>query len=76
MSQIDFAFAHSTVKEVGELVLLLSKKRGQPVKAQIDLLRRAMTFIDKIEDKDSKMAFVRTLKDACEKKIYLEVGCG
>jgi hypothetical protein len=55
-------------------VLLLSKKRGQPVKAQIDLLRRAMTFIDKIGDKEARMDYVRTLKEACEKKIYLEVG--
>jgi len=32
-----------------------------------------MTFIDKFDDLDEKMAYVKCLKDVCEKKIYLEV---
>lgn len=32
-----------------------------------------MSFIDKIEDEDVKMNFIRAMKTVCEKKIYLEV---
>lgn len=51
----------------------LIKKRGQPVKAQVEMIRKAMTFIDQIPKKEDKMTYVRGLREATEKKIYLEV---
>jgi hypothetical protein len=51
----------------------LIKKRGQPVKAQVEMIRKAMTFIDQIPKKEDKMTDVRGLREATEKKIYLEV---
>lgn len=56
-----------------DLLRLLIKKRGQPVKAQVEMVRKAMTFIDKIPDKEDKMKYVKCLRDVTEKKIYLEV---
>lgn len=43
------------------------------MKAQVEMVKLAMTFIDKIEDEDVKMGFIQAMKDVCEKKIYLEV---
>jgi hypothetical protein len=37
------------------------------------MVKLAMSFIDKIEDEDVKMNFIRAMKTVCEKKIYLEV---
>lgn len=51
----------------------MAKKRGQPVKAQVAMVRLAMTFIEKIEAEEAKMTYIKTMKDVCEKKIYLEV---
>jgi len=32
-----------------------------------------MSYIEKISDLDTKLMHIRTIKDVCEKKIYLEV---
>jgi 26S proteasome regulatory subunit N5 len=56
-----------------ELLRLLIKKRGQPVKAQVEMVRQAMTYIDHIDNNEKKMEYVRCLREVCEKKIYLEV---
>jgi hypothetical protein len=53
-SQIDFAFKTSSLDDVCDLLRLLIKKRGQPVKAQVEMVRTAMPFIDKIDDKRPK----------------------
>lgn len=40
------------------------------------MIRKAMTFIDQIPEKENKMKYVKCMREACEKKIYLEVGIG
>ncbi len=37
------------------------------------MVKKAMTFIDKIDNQDDKMKYVQCLREVCEKKIYLEV---
>lgn len=37
------------------------------------MVKLAMSFIDKIEDDNIKMDFIKAMKTVCEKKIYLEV---
>lgn len=56
-----------------ELLKILIKKRGQPVKAQVEMVRKAMTYLDGITDKDKKLEYVRAIREVSEKKIYLEV---
>lgn len=51
----------------------LTSKRGQPVKAISNMVRKCMGFISSIEDEPLRMEFVATMKEVCEKKIYLEV---
>lgn len=45
-------------QDLNELLELLAKKRGQPVKAQVEMVRLTMTFIDKITDLETKMALI------------------
>lgn len=56
-----------------EYLVFLSKKRGQAKKALIDMVKLGMTFIEKMPDLDTKLALIQTLKEVCDKKIYLEV---
>lgn len=37
------------------------------------MVQLAMTFIDKINDKKTKIEFIESLKTVCDKKIFLEV---
>jgi 26S proteasome regulatory subunit N5 len=51
----------------------LTSKRGQPVKAISNMVRKCMGYISSIPDEGVKMEYVQTMKEVCEKKIYLEV---
>jgi len=55
------------------LIELLSKKRGQPKKALIDMVQLGMTFIPQIHDVPLKLKLIETLKEVCDTKIFLEV---
>ena len=33
----------------------------------------SFSYIDQIEDVDTKLEHIKTIKDVCEKKIFLEV---
>ena len=51
----------------------LTSKRGQPVKAISNMVRKCMGYISSIEEEQTRMNFIGTMKEVCEKKIYLEV---
>lgn len=70
---IELAYKTASLDEVEELLRVLIKKRGQPVKAQVEMVRKAMNFMDSITDKDQKIKYVKCLREVCDKKIYLEV---
>ncbi len=70
---MQLAFDTREYDALSELLMLLSKKRGQPKKAMIDMVQRCMSFIDKMPTEDHKACYVQNIKDVCEKKIYLEV---
>ena len=55
------------------LIELLSKKRGQPKKALVDMVQLGMTYIHLIHDMPLKLKLLETLKEVCDKKIFLEV---
>lgn len=55
-----------------EMILFLSKKRGQPKKALIDMVQLGMSFIPHLE-LETRLKLISTLKDVCDKKIFLEV---
>ena len=55
------------------LIISLSKKRGQPKKAMIEIVQLCMGFINLIQDTTTKLKLIETLKEVCDKKIFLEV---
>ena len=56
-----------------EILKQLAAKRGQPVKALVEMIRLAMTYLDEYTDMKEKLKFIETIKFVCDKKIYLEV---
>ncbi len=55
------------------LIEVLSKKRGQPKKALVDMVQLGMTYIHLLQDMPLKLKLLETLKEVCDKKIFLEV---
>ena len=55
------------------MILLLSKKRGQPKKALLEMVQLGMSFIGHINDISLKLRLIEVLKEVCDKKIFLEV---
>lgn len=70
---IELAYNTASLDEVEELLRVLIKKRGQPVKAQVEMVRKAMGYVEKITDKTQKMKYVKCIREVSDKKIYLEV---
>lgn len=55
-----------------EQLVSLSKKRGQPKKAQIEMVQLCMSYLSDVS-LEEKGLLINCLKTVCEKKIYLEV---
>ena len=55
------------------LIQLLAKKRGQPKKALLEMVQLGMTYIPQIIEMPLKLKLIETLKEVCDKKIFLEV---
>lgn len=70
---LKIAFDSREYDKLYELLNLLAKKRGQPKKAMIDMVQTAMSFIEKMPTEEHKLKLITSVKDVCEKKIYLEV---
>lgn len=70
---VRIAFESKEYEKLNELITLLAKKRGQPKKALIDLVQRSMSYIDKLPTEEQRLVLIQTIKDVCEKKIFLEV---
>lgn len=66
-------FEAKEYEKLNELISLVAKKRGQHKKTLIDMVQLAMSYIDKLPTEDSKLKLIKTIKDVCEKKIFLEV---
>lgn len=70
---VKIAFDSREYEKLNELITLLARKRGQPKKALIDMVQLCMSFIDKLPTEEQRVALITTIKDVCEKKIFLEV---
>ncbi|GFR44258.1 hypothetical protein Agub_g5460 [Astrephomene gubernaculifera] len=56
-----------------ENVMLLTKRRGQLKQAIQATVRQAMSYIDAIEDKDTRVSLIKTLQAVTEGKIFVEI---
>jgi len=70
---IRIAFESKEYEKLNHLLSLLAKKRGQPKKGLIDMVHLAMSYIEKLPTEQQKTALIETIKEVCEKKIFLEV---
>jgi 26S proteasome regulatory subunit N5 len=67
------AFDAKEYDQLNELIRILIKKRGQPKKAQIDMIQLAMKFIPQLPTKEQQINLILAIKEVTEKKIFLEV---
>lgn len=51
----------------------LTSKRGQLMKSIIEMVKLCMSFVPQVHPKERQIEFVESIKQICEKKIYLEV---
>lgn len=58
---------------LNEYIVLLSKKRGQLKQSIAKMVQEAMTFLDKIDNKEIMLKLIDTLRLVTEGKIYVEV---
>lgn len=70
---VKLVYEAGNIEKLCEVMKLLATKRGQPVKAQVEMTRLCMTWIESISDIDMKLKYIDTIKFICDKKIYLEV---
>jgi 26S proteasome regulatory subunit N5 len=57
---------------LNEKIVLLAKRRGQLKMVIRDIVQEAMTYLDKIDDKNARIALIDTLRTITEGKIFVE----
>eukprot|EP01015_Nassula_variabilis_P009175 TRINITY_DN1726_c0_g1_i1.p1 TRINITY_DN1726_c0_g1~~TRINITY_DN1726_c0_g1_i1.p1 ORF type:complete len:431 (-),score=65.69 TRINITY_DN1726_c0_g1_i1:170-1462(-) len=70
---VQIAFDLKEYEKLFQLIELLAKKRGQAKRALVDMVQLCMTFIPKIEDINTRLKLIETIKGVSDKKIFLEV---
>ncbi len=55
-----------------EMIKFLMGRRGQSQKAMTEMVQLAMTWVPGMREPE-KMRLVETIRDVCDKKIFLEV---
>jgi hypothetical protein len=70
---IQLSFDSQEYKRLNSFVLMLIKRRGQAKKAIIEMVDLAMTMIDKMPERISRMALITTVREATEGKFFVEV---
>ncbi|KAH7950519.1 hypothetical protein HPB49_025057 [Dermacentor silvarum] len=58
---------------LSEQVLALTKRRSQMKQSVAKMVQECLTYIDKMPDKETKLAFIDTLRTVTAGKIYVEV---
>lgn len=57
---------------LNENILVFVKKRSQLKQSIVEMVKEAMTFIEKMPNKEEKLKLIDTLRSATEGKIYVE----
>lgn len=67
------AFDEKEYKWLRELMVLLSKKRGQAKKAITDMVQQVMKYLDKMPTREEKFNLINALRLVTDGKMYVEV---
>jgi len=70
---INYCFNAQNWALLNDHVVLMTKKRGQLKGAVRKMVQEAMTFVPKIDDKQTKLDLIDTLRSVTAGKIYVEV---
>ena len=70
---IRFCFDAKQWDLLNEKLVQLSKRRGQLKTVVRDVVQEAMTYLDKIKEKDIQVKLIDTLRVITEGKIYVEI---
>ena len=60
-------------KGLGEIVVLLSKRRSQLKQAVTKTVQKAISYLDQVPDKDTRVQMLETLREVTSGKIYVEL---
>lgn len=66
-------FEAGDLKGLNEQIIFLSKRRGQLKSAVTKMVQESATYVDKLTDKESKLALIETLRTVTAGKIYVEI---
>lgn len=70
---VKFCFEAKQWDLLNEKLVQLSKRRGQLKTVVRDVVQEAMTYLDKIKEKDIQIKLIDTLRVITEGKIYVEI---
>lgn len=71
--QITLTWDMKDYDKLFELMVSVSKKRGQTKRAQTQIVQLGMSYIDQIASLPTRIRLIETIKEICDKKIFLEV---
>lgn len=69
----EICFEAKDFKKLSEHIVLLTKRRSQIKQAITKLIQKCCEFVDQIQDKETKLSFIETLRTVTAGKIYVEV---
>jgi len=70
---IQICFEANDFKRLNDNLQLLAKRRGQLRTVVQDIVKEAISYIDKIPNKDTKLELISSLRSITEGKIYVEI---
>ncbi|KNE70860.1 hypothetical protein AMAG_14967 [Allomyces macrogynus ATCC 38327] len=70
---VRLCFRTSNLKLLNENIVALSKKHGALKQAIQKMVQEAVTFVDSMPSKETKLELIETLRTVTEGKIYVEV---
>lgn len=71
-SMVKLCFNTENWNLLNEIIIVFTKKRSQLKLSIIEMIREAMSFIDKIVEKEPKLKLIDTIRIATEGKIFVE----
>ncbi|KAJ1502634.1 26S proteasome non-ATPase regulatory subunit 12, partial [Coelomomyces lativittatus] len=69
---LQLCFKTNNLKLLNENIIALSKKHGALKQATQKVIQEAVTFVDLLKDKESKLELIEVLRVVTEGKIYVE----
>eukprot|EP00243_Klebsormidium_subtile_P003291 TRINITY_DN16644_c0_g1_i1.p1 TRINITY_DN16644_c0_g1~~TRINITY_DN16644_c0_g1_i1.p1 ORF type:complete len:477 (+),score=150.55 TRINITY_DN16644_c0_g1_i1:140-1570(+) len=70
---LETCFEAGDWKGLNEQIVLLSKRRAQLKQAVVEMVQRAMAYIDKAPDVETQIELIKTLNTVTAGKIYVEI---